>query len=114
MNTPVNALQLLLPQEIFEHFELIDSQTKDNAIHLFLDEKPIPPLNGRYYSKGFTEQSVINDFPIRGKSVLLHVRRRKWLNLHTGEVVTSSYVLTHLGTQITKEFADFLKGIHRK
>lgn len=81
---------------------------------MYLDEKSLPPKEGLYNSKGFTEQAIIHDFPLRGKPVYLHIRRRKWLNIKTGEIVTSNYDLSHLGTQITREFADFLKGIYRE
>ena len=110
----IDPLQLLLPAELFDYFELIESQVGDHDIQLFLDEKSIPPQGGHYNSAGFTEQRVINDFPIRGKSVFLHIIRRKWLNVSSGEVVTSQYNLTKLGTQITEEFADFLKGVYRE
>lgn len=109
----IDPLALLLPAELVEYFELIDSQVCDRDIHLFLDEKPMPPQGVHYNSAGFTEQRVINDFPLRGKTVLLHIRRRKWLDVNSGEIITSQYNLTQLGTQITKEFAYFLKGEHR-
>lgn len=110
----IDPLQMRLPKELFEYFEVVDSQVGERDIHLFLDEKSIPPRDGHYNSQGFTEQRVINDFPIRGKAVFLHIRRRKWLNVSSGEVVTSQYNLTHLGTQITEEFAAFLKGVYRE
>ncbi|MEG1699934.1 MAG: transposase family protein, partial [Alistipes sp.] len=84
----IDPLHLLLPKELFNYFELIDSQVGEHDIHLFLDEKSIPPQGGHYHSAGFTEQRIINDFPIRGKAVFLHIRRRKWLNINSSEVVT--------------------------
>ena len=33
---------------------------------------------------GFTDYKTIQDFPIRGRSVYLHVRRRKWIDRSTG------------------------------
>jgi len=59
----------------------------DQDVHLFLDERHMPPKAVGYESKGFTEQSIIQDFPLRGKPVYLHIRRQKWLvgNNDTGE-----------------------------
>lgn len=105
---------LILPGAVFEHFDVVDVFSNDKQIDLFLDEKYAPPGATDYTSKGFTEQSVIQDFPLIGKAVYLHIRRRKWQNSLTGEIVTNKYDLTHLGTQITTDFASFLKGIHRK
>lgn len=72
--------ELILPKEVFEHFELIRIEKLQDLIDLYLDEHPVLP-SGKYTynSKGFTEASVIQDYLIRGKAVYLHVRRRKWL-----------------------------------
>jgi hypothetical protein len=109
-----DPLKLLLPGVIYDYFELVHTEVSDIDVHLFLDEQPTPPKPVGYESKGFTEQSIIQDFPLRGKPVYLHIRRRKWLDKTTGKVSTNSYDLTHLGTQITAEFAAFLKDIYRE
>ncbi len=109
-----DPLKLLLPEVIYDYFELVHTESTDADVHLFLDERHMPPKAAGYESKGFTEQSIIQDFPLRGKPVYLHIRRRKWLEKDTGKVVTNSYDVTHLGTQITAEFAAFLKDIYRK
>lgn len=109
-----DPLKLLLPGVIYDYFELVHTEISDVDVHLFLDEVSNPPRRVGYESKGFTEQSIIQDFPLRGKPVYLHIRRRKWLEKSTGRVLTNSYDLTHLGTQITADFAAFLKGVYRE
>ena len=109
-----DPLKLLLPGAIYDYFELVDTEVSEVDVHLFLDEQPLPPKAVGYESKGFTEQSILQDFPLRGKPVFLHIRRRKWLEKSTGKVLTNSYDLTRLGTQITAEFAAFLKGVNRE
>ena len=109
-----DPLKLLLPGAIYDYFELVHTEVSDVDVHLFLDEVYNPPKAVGCESKGFTEQSIIQDFPLRGKPVYLHIRRRKWLDKTTGKILTNSYDLTHLGTQITAEFAAFLKGIYRE
>lgn len=109
-----DPLKLLLPGAIYDYFELVHTEVSDVDVHLFLDEQHNPPRAVGYESKGFTEQSIIQDFPLRGKPVFLHIRRRKWLEKSSGRVLTNSYDLTHLGTQITAEFAAFLKEIYRE
>ena len=113
MKTDLDLLRYVLPSGILDYFELVDGHFTDIDTHLFLDEQPLPPTGGSYTSKGFTKQRVIQDFPLRGKPVFLHIRRRKWLNIQTEEVVTSQFDLTHLGTQLSQEFADFFKGAYR-
>lgn len=48
-----------------------------------MDERKVNPkhLNDApVISYGFVESVTIQDFPIRGKRVYLHLRRRSWLN----------------------------------
>ncbi|WP_455583188.1 ISAon1 family transposase N-terminal region protein [Flavobacterium oreochromis] len=64
-------------------------------------------------SKGFFEEITVQDFPIRGHKVYLHITRRRWLNEDTRQVVFRNWDLVANGTRITKEFAAFLKEINR-
>lgn len=61
-------------------------------------------------SHGFTDEKVIQNFPLRGKPVYLHVRRRHWYDKATGETFSYTYDdLTAEGTKLTPEFVAFLK-----
>jgi hypothetical protein len=55
----------------------------------------------------------VNDFPIRGKSLLLDIRRRRWIDKKTGEYIHRDFHIVADGTRLTQEFATFLKGLHR-
>lgn len=51
-------------------------------IHLYLKELNVIPeeyKTNRLTSKGFFDEVTIQDFPIRGVNVFLHVTRRRWL-----------------------------------
>ena len=61
-----DPLKLLLPGAIYDYFELVHSDVSDVDVHLFLDEVHNPPRVKDCESKGFTEQSIIQDFPLRG------------------------------------------------
>ncbi len=50
---------------------------------------------------------------MRGNEVFLHIKRRRWLNLDSGQVVYRNWELVAKGTRITKDFADFLKAVSR-
>lgn len=107
-------VQLLLPSEIFEYFEITNLIVEDRSVAVFLDERDIKPetySEEKLTSKGFHPESIIQDFPIRNKAVFLHVRRRRWLVASTGEVVSRDWDSVAEGTRYTKSFADFLKGI---
>ncbi|WP_422111132.1 ISAon1 family transposase N-terminal region protein [Flavobacterium psychrophilum] len=59
--------------------------------------------------KGFFDEITVQDFPIRGHQVYLHITRRRWLNEDTGQVVFRDWNLVADGTRVTQEFAFFLK-----
>ena len=109
-----NIVKLFLPTEIFDYFEIANVESEDRTVHIYLDEMDVKPteyLHDKLTSKGFTEASVIQDFPLRDKAVYLHVRRRRWLIESTQKVVGRDWDLVAKGTRYTKGFATFLKGI---
>ena len=74
-------LDLILPRDVLACFEVVKVCTTSARIDIYLDEKNIPPAeySGQgVLSKGFTVPTSIQDFPLRGRAVYLHVRRRKW------------------------------------
>ena len=117
MNDSFDVLmKLILPESIEEYFELTSHKKKDEELHLYLRElnsTPIEFKDNKLISKGFFDEVTIQDFPIRGYQVFLHVTRRRWLNAATGKVVYRNWDLVAQGTRITKDFAAFLKAIGR-
>jgi hypothetical protein len=73
---------------------------------------PPQELNTRLLvSKGYHNEVVIQDFPLRGKFVFLHVKRRRWTDKQTNEIVQRDWNEVAKGTRMTAEFASFLKSI---
>jgi len=73
-------IQLLLPEEIFEYFDIVQIDTRAREVHVHLDEKAIKPESYelvKLISKGFHHAAIIQDFPLRDKAMFLHVRRRR-------------------------------------
>lgn len=109
-----SLIKLLLPQEIFDYFELIHIEVNDKEVHVYMDELNTPPegLEKEHLSsKGFHPEAIIQDFPLRNKAMFLHVRRRRWLVESTGKVISRNWDTVAKGTRLTKDFATFLKGI---
>lgn len=109
-----NFLDLILPQGILAYFLLTDFTSSTSEISLYLEEKnTIPEEYGsdKLISKGFFDEITVQDFPLRGKAVYLHIRRRRWLNQTTGAVVFRDWNMVAQGTRMTTEFASFLKAI---
>lgn len=112
----LDILNLLLPEIIVDYFELTSYEKGEEILHLYLKEiNSIPKeyRNSKLSSKGFFEQITVQDFPIRGHQVYLHITRRRWLNEDTGKVVFRDWNLVADGTHVTQEFASFLKEINR-
>jgi transposase len=109
-------LDLIIPEGVSEYFKLTGHKKEDDAIHVYLEEiNSIPEeyKTNKLQSKGFFDEIILQDFPIRGKEVYLHVKRRRWLNLDTNKVVFRNWELVAKGTRITSDFAAFLKAISR-
>ena len=105
-------LRYVLPKEIVESFDLVDLQEKGKILHLYLDEYNKVPEEYKELSllpNGFYEESTLKDFPLRDKKVILHIRRRRWIDCQ-GKSYSRVWDLTAEGTRYSKEFAIFLKG----
>ena len=110
------AANLLLPEVLVSHFDLTKHEIKSEEIHFYFTELNTVPeefVDTKLHSKGFFPEATVQDFPIRGKNVYLHIIRRRWLNEATGKVVTRDWDLVAKGTRITSEFATFLKEIYK-
>ena len=60
---------------------------------------------------GFYPEQTIHNFPLRGKVFDLFVKRLRWLNATTQEVVSRDWDLIAKGTRFMKEFASFFKEL---
>jgi len=78
---------------------LIHLDEKDNRTDEMQDLRP----------NGFTEPTVLADFPARERRVELHIRRRRWLTPEGKNVILNMYPLVASGTRYSAEFAAFLK-----
>ena len=111
----------MLPDGILDYFEItkIDEEVtneKDETgtviriLHIYLDERDnrIGDQLG-LKPNGFTEATVIKDYPIRNRKVLLHVRRRRYLDADGRNIILNQYPLTADGTKLSVEFGLFFK-----
>ena len=106
--------QYLLPDGLLDYFEIVKIETQNDRVHFYLEERNIIPeeyQSEKSQSKGFSPEIAVEDFPLKGKPVLLHIKRRHWILLTSGKIVKRDWNLVAKGTRITSEFASFLKGI---
>lgn len=112
----LELLKLFLPDILVEHFDLTQSKQETEVLHLYFEEQNKPPLEYSskiLISKGFHDEITVQDFPLRGKRVFLHIKRRRWTDKQTNDVVQRDWTLVAKGSRMTEEFADFLKEISR-
>jgi len=112
----IDGYSLLLPDGMLDFFEIDRVDEHPLAIHIFLTEINVAPIEykqEKVISKGFLEEIQIQDFPLRGRQLHLHVRRRRWLIESTNKYITRDWGLVAQGTRMTQEFASFLKELSR-
>jgi len=112
----IELLKLLLPEFLVDYFEVLRYEKDGDNLHLYFEEKNVPPSafsEQKLISKGFFDEIIIQDFPIRGHNAFLHIKRRRWLSLTTGNVVFRNWDQVAKGTRLTADFAAFLKEISR-
>jgi hypothetical protein len=110
----LSIAKLLLPEVLVSYFDLTKHEVKEQEIHFYfteLNDIPKKFIGVKLHSKGFFPEATVQDFPIRGKNVFLHIIRRRWLHEDSGKVVTRDWQLVAKGTRITSEFATFLKEL---
>lgn len=112
-----------LPEGMLDFFDMVWVETKGldsreskkevlytGTLHMYLDERDNRTEDMQdLRPNGFTEETVINDFPVRDKKFIMHVRRRRWLTPDGKNVVLNVYPLAVTGTHYSAEFAAFLK-----
>ena len=110
-----DLIRYFLSPVIVDIFDVvrIEDNTEEWRMDIYLDERKVKPSELEHsdvISYGFTESTTIQDFPIRGKGVYLHLRRRKWLDKVNNQIITRKIDLVHEGTDLTRDFVSFLKA----
>lgn len=109
-------LKLLLPEFLVEHFDITKAETLQTELHIYFEEKALIPneySDRLLESKGFVPEITVDDYPLRGKIVKLHIKRRRWTDKSSGEILQRDWQLVSKGTRMTQDFAGFLKKISR-
>ena len=111
MEIQQKILELIFPKGVFDWFTLVDGTVDSDDIRITLEEKDDLPItdNQKVMARKFHD-ITITDFPIRGKRTLLTFRRRYWKVEGQKEYLKREINLSFPGTQLEKEFADFLKA----
>lgn len=109
-----DAFWMFLPQGLGELFEMVRFERTEQAYDMWLDEKKERSeedrRNPHIVARGYTDYVVIQDYPLRGRPVCLHMRKNKWWNKLTNEIFSYNLELPNEdGTRLSAEFVSFLK-----
>lgn len=115
--------RIFLPAGILDLFEVVGVEenhtgqidatgTEVCIIHIYLDERDLRDDTWHDLKpNGFTESRSVNDFPVRDRKVVLHIRRRRWLDSNGSNTIINYDGIVAECTSYSKEFADALKKI---
>ncbi len=116
LDLSLEVLKFILPELLITHFDLTKHELKGKDLHLYFEEKRgIPEEFSKdiVISQGFHKEIMVEGFPLRGKVVLLHIKRRRWLNKTNNKVVYRNWNLVAQRTRMTVGFAVFFKALDR-
>lgn len=112
----LDFIKMILPEMLVDHFNLTESKKVGEKLNLYFEEKNEVPQeynSHKLISKGFHKTITVQDFPLKGMFVFFHIKRRRWTDKVSGEIVQRDWNLVAQGTRMTKDFADFLKSINQ-
>ncbi len=123
--TPYNYeffASFFLPDGIIDWFEITKVEEKENdgskeldilfptILHIYLDERDNREgENLGLKCNGFSEYTTYQDYPIRNRKVMLHVRRRRYKDADGHNIILNNYPMKADGTEISVEFGLFFK-----
>lgn len=107
---------LLLPEGMRDYFEIVKVNETTNEIRISLEEKNNFNSGGfaKYESKEFYPCVEVIAFLVRGKQLILEIRRRRWIDKESGLPIDRDFRITVDETKITPEFAVFLNSLRVK
>ena len=111
-----DLVEIMLPEGLLNSFDYKGISKSPDSYKITLEQKnkfpklPVEYSDKQVTSKGF-KNITINDFPLRGRKVILLLRRRVWKIEGVKKLFKNDLSLTLRGTKLEKEFAAFLKGI---
>lgn len=122
-----SLMRMMLPEDLLDFFDVVDFREEltgdtvcggwpEKILHIYLDENDNAHCADEgYRPNGYTEETLLNDFPIRDRKAVLHIRRRRWTDPEGhNEVLDYGELLGAEGTRLSRELAAFLKGTYRQ
>lgn len=71
-----SLLSLIIPEGVSDYFKLISYTKEAGIIHIYMEEINSIPIEYPSIKRIFKE-IILQDFPMRGNEVFLHIKRRR-------------------------------------
>lgn len=87
-NPYIELAECLLPEEMIEYFEVVKVDKTTETLDVTLEERNNGVFgyeSGQLRSNGFYEESIVRDYPVRGRKMSFHVKRRRWIEVETAK-----------------------------
>lgn len=106
--------RFIFPDGMFDYFDMTSFDELSDKVEIHFSEKNIVPeeyADDKLESKGFYESIRMYDYPMRGRSCILIIKKRRWYNHSIRQYVSRNWKLMAEGTQVSSDFASFLKAM---
>ena len=93
-----------------KYFKVVKVSKTSDTLDVTLEERDNGVdgyLSGQLRQNGFYEESILRDYPVRGRKMSFLIKR--WVEIGTGKSVSRRWNLFAEGTRLSKEFAAFFK-----
>ena len=93
-NPYIELAECLLPEEMVEYFEVVKVEKTKETLDVTLEERDNGVDGyeaGQLRPNGFYEESTVRDYPVRGRKMTFHVKRRRWVEIETGKSVSKRW-----------------------
>ena len=107
----LSLIEYVLPKEVVDYFDIVKIEDIGKILNIYLDDSEKKQKEYKDIDikpNDFYPESLIKDFPLRDRKVILHVRLRRWIDSDRKNY-SRQWDLTEKGTRYSKEFAFFLK-----
>ncbi len=95
-----------LPEGLDELFEMVRFERTEQSYDIWLDEKKKLSdedyRNPNIVARGYTDYVTIQDYPMRGRPVFLHMRKNKWWDKQTNEIFSYKSRTSQRGRNTTQ------------
>ena len=113
-NPYIELAECLLPEDMVSYFEVVKVEKTAQTLDVTLEEQDSGVEGypaGSLRPNGFYEESTVRDYPVRGRKMTFHIKRRRWVEVATGKSVSKRWDIVAEGTRFSREFAAFLKDM---